>query len=99
LKDDGVVDWQGLKALGIPYSHAHIWRMMAAVDFPQTFKLGKHHNSHPVWWLSQVNEWLHFHAMHCFGSGGIHADLSLTRPNRSSATRSIDNSLGRIFLH
>jgi len=22
-----------------------------------------------------------------------------TRPNRSSATRSIDNSLGRIFLH
>ncbi|WP_375414568.1 helix-turn-helix transcriptional regulator [uncultured Bradyrhizobium sp.] len=54
--DDKVVDWKGLKALGIPYSRAHIWRMMAAGDFPQAFKLGKHRNSHPVCgfrkWLS-----------------------------------------------
>ena len=56
--DDKVVDWKGLKALGIPYSRTQIWRMMAAQEFPQAFKLGKHRNSHPVWWLSQVMGWL-----------------------------------------
>jgi Prophage CP4-57 regulatory protein (AlpA) len=45
--NDRVVDWKGLK-LDIPYSRTHIWRMMAAGDFPQFFKLGKHRNSHPV---------------------------------------------------
>ena len=41
-----VVDWKGLKALGIPYSRAHIWRLMNSDDFPRAFKLGKHRNSH-----------------------------------------------------
>ncbi len=57
-----VVDWKGLKALGIPYSRAHIWRLMSAGDFPRAFKLGKHRNSHPVWWLSEITEWLKAYA-------------------------------------
>jgi predicted DNA-binding transcriptional regulator AlpA len=36
--------------------------MMAAGDFPQAFKLGEHRNSHPVWWLYEIIEWLQAHA-------------------------------------
>lgn len=57
-----VVDWKGLKAIGIPYSRAHIWREMRAGRFPQAFKLGKHRNSHPVWWLYEILDWLTAHA-------------------------------------
>ena len=53
-----VVNWKALKALGIPYSRAHIWRLMEAGEFPRCFKLGKHRNSPPVWWQSEVIEWL-----------------------------------------
>jgi len=53
-----VVNWKALKALGIPYSRAHIWRLMAAGKFPRAFKLGDFPNSPPVWWLSEVIEWL-----------------------------------------
>lgn len=57
-----VVDWKGLKALGVPYSRAHIWRMMDAGRFPRAFKLGSHRNAHPVWWLSDITDWLKAHA-------------------------------------
>jgi predicted DNA-binding transcriptional regulator AlpA len=57
-----VVDWKGLKALGIPYSRAHIWRLMDSGDFPRAFKLGKYRSSHPVWWLAEILEWLKAHA-------------------------------------
>jgi predicted DNA-binding transcriptional regulator AlpA len=53
-----VANWKALKALGIPYSRAHIWRMMEAREFPRSFKLGKHRNSPPVWWLSELVAWL-----------------------------------------
>jgi len=53
-----VVNWKGLKALGIPYSRAHVWRLMSAGEFPKAFKLGNHRNSPPVWWLKEVFEWL-----------------------------------------
>lgn len=53
-----VVNWKSLKALGIPYSRAHVWRLMLADEFPQSFKLGDHRNSPPVWWLSEVLAWL-----------------------------------------
>jgi predicted DNA-binding transcriptional regulator AlpA len=53
-----VVNFRGIKALGIPYSRAHIWRLMAAAEFPQSFKLGAHRNSPPVWWLRDIIEWL-----------------------------------------
>jgi predicted DNA-binding transcriptional regulator AlpA len=55
--EDRVVDWKGLKALGYPYSRAHTWRMMKDGEFPQALKLGKHRNSHPVWWVSEVLDW------------------------------------------
>jgi predicted DNA-binding transcriptional regulator AlpA len=64
MEEVQVVDWKGLKALGIPYSRAHIWRMMKAGTFPQAFKLGKHRNSHPVWWLKELIVWLKAHAGH-----------------------------------
>jgi predicted DNA-binding transcriptional regulator AlpA len=60
--DQQVVDWKGLKAIGIPYCRAHIWRLMDSGDFPRAFKLGKHRNSHPVWWLSEILDWLKAHA-------------------------------------
>lgn len=53
-----VVNFRGIKALGIPYSRAHIWRLMDADEFPRCFKLGVHRNSPPVWWLWEVIEWL-----------------------------------------
>ena len=53
-----VVNWKGIKALGIPFCRAHVWRLMRASEFPQAFKLGIHRNSPPVWWLSEIIEWL-----------------------------------------
>ncbi len=53
-----VVNWKGLKALGIPYSRAHVWRMMEAGTFPRAFKLGPYPNSPPVWWLHEIIAWL-----------------------------------------
>jgi predicted DNA-binding transcriptional regulator AlpA len=53
-----VVNFRGIKALGIPYSRAHIWRLKEAGEFPQSFKLGSHRNSPPVWWLRDIIEWL-----------------------------------------
>jgi Prophage CP4-57 regulatory protein (AlpA) len=47
MDEHTVVDWKGVKAIGVPYSRTHIWRMMDAGDFPRAFKLGKHRNSHP----------------------------------------------------
>ena len=57
-----VVNFRGIKALGIPYSRAHVWRLMSASEFPQCFKLGPHRNSHPVWWVSKIDEWLDRHS-------------------------------------
>lgn len=57
-----VVNFKGIKALGIPYSRTHIWRLMRKGDFPQAFKLGKHPNSPPVWWLREIIEWLELRA-------------------------------------
>jgi len=51
-----VVNFRGIKALGIPYSRAHVWRLMAAAEFPQCFKLGAHRNSPPVWCLRDIDE-------------------------------------------
>lgn len=53
-----VVNWKGLKALGIPCSRAHIWRLMSAGEFPIAFKLGPYRGSPPVWWLTEIVEWL-----------------------------------------
>ncbi len=57
-----VVNWKGIKALGIPYSRTHVFRLVAAGEFPKFFKLGAHHNSPPVWWLRDVIEWLELKA-------------------------------------
>lgn len=53
-----VVNWKGLKAIGIPYSRVHIWRLMECGKFPQAFKLGEFRNSPPVWRLSEIFDWL-----------------------------------------
>ena len=53
-----VVNWKALKSLGIPYSRVHIWRLMEEGEFPRSFKLGKHHNSPPVWFLCEIIDWI-----------------------------------------
>lgn len=53
-----VVNFRGIKALGIPYSRSHLWRLQATGEFPRAFKLGSHRNSPPVWWLKEIIEWL-----------------------------------------
>jgi predicted DNA-binding transcriptional regulator AlpA len=53
-----VANFRSIKALGIPYSRTHIWRLVASGDFPKPFKLGSHRNSPPVWWLREIIEWL-----------------------------------------
>ena len=62
MDEKKVVNWKGIKALGIPYSRAHIWRLMFAGEFPRAFKLGPHRNSPPVWWLREIIDWLDAHA-------------------------------------
>jgi predicted DNA-binding transcriptional regulator AlpA len=65
MDENAVVDWKGIKSrFGVPYSRAHIWRMMKARTFPQCFKLGKHRNSHPVWWVRDIIAWLTSYAKH-----------------------------------
>lgn len=60
-----LVDWKGLKKMGWPYSRQHTWRMMddERDPFPRSFKLGKHRNSHPVWYLRDVRAYLLAHGM------------------------------------
>ena len=53
-----VVNFRGIKSLGIPYSRTHIWRLIDSGKFPRAFKLGEHRNSPPVWWLKEVIDWL-----------------------------------------
>lgn len=60
-----VVDYKGLKALGIRYCKVHLMRLEQTGDFPQSFKLGKHRNSPLVWWLSEILVWLENCAASC----------------------------------
>ncbi len=53
-----VVNWRGVKALGIPYSRTHWFRLCASGEAPMFFKLRAHRNSPPVWWLHEIVEWL-----------------------------------------
>ncbi len=53
-----IVNFKGIKSLGIPYCRTHIWRLMESGEFPQAFKLGPHPNSPPVWWLRDIVAWL-----------------------------------------
>jgi predicted DNA-binding transcriptional regulator AlpA len=53
-----VINFKGIKALGIPYARVSIWRLMEAGKFPRCFKLGDHRNSPPVWWKHEVIAWL-----------------------------------------
>lgn len=48
LSDDWVVNWRGLKPLGIPYSRTHWFRLCASGEVPMFFKLGGHRNSPPI---------------------------------------------------
>ena len=56
-----VIGWKGLKSLGWPYSRTHTWRMMDKEKFVRCFKLGDFQNSHPVWRLQDVLDWIDDH--------------------------------------
>jgi predicted DNA-binding transcriptional regulator AlpA len=53
-----VANFRAIKALGIPYSRTHLFRLVKSGDFPRPFKVGSHRNSPPVWWLHEVIQWL-----------------------------------------
>lgn len=53
-----VVDYKGLKALGIRYSKTHLARLEYDTAFPISFKLQDHRNSPRVWYLCEVFEWI-----------------------------------------
>jgi hypothetical protein len=40
-----LVDYKGLKALGIRYSKVHLGRLEEIATFPKSFKLAEHRNS------------------------------------------------------
>jgi len=55
-----VINWKGVKALGIVYSKTQITRKEQAEPptFPRSFKLDIHKNSPRVWWEHEVIAWL-----------------------------------------
>jgi hypothetical protein len=53
-----LVDYKGLKALGIRYSKVHLGRLEAAARFPYSFKLEDYRNSPRVWKLGEIFEWI-----------------------------------------
>lgn len=53
-----MVNFKGLKALGIVYGRSHIDRLENAERFPKSFKLGDHRNSPRVWFLEEVLAWI-----------------------------------------
>ena len=59
MEDDTIVDWRGVRALGIKLSRTHIYRMMREGTFPQSFSLSDKPRSRIVWWLSELRVWLH----------------------------------------
>jgi predicted DNA-binding transcriptional regulator AlpA len=63
MSDRLIVDWKGLKRMGWPYSRAHTWRLMAAGEFPRSFKLGSHRSSHPVWRVKEVLAYFEAHGL------------------------------------
>jgi len=53
-----VVNWKGIKALGVVYSKTQITRKEQAATFPRSFKLDNYRNSPRVWWEHEVIKWL-----------------------------------------
>jgi predicted DNA-binding transcriptional regulator AlpA len=58
MDDTTVIDWHGIRALGITYARTHIYRLMREGKFPQCFSLSDSPRSRVVWWLSEVKAWL-----------------------------------------
>jgi predicted DNA-binding transcriptional regulator AlpA len=53
-----ILNWKGLKALGIVYSKTQITRKEKDQTFPRSFKLDIHKNSPRVWWEHEVIAWI-----------------------------------------
>lgn len=58
MDDVAVVDWKGLKELGIAWSRTHIWRKMRAGHFPKCFKLADDPKARVVWMKSEIRDWV-----------------------------------------
>jgi hypothetical protein len=68
MSDRLIVDWDGLKELGWPYSRPHTWRMMfekeyADDPFPACHKLRQTRNSHPLWRVREVLAYFEAHGL------------------------------------
>lgn len=53
-----LVDWKGLKAMGIPYCRAHVYRLIEANQFPQPIKLGTSVGSRVAWAYQDILNWI-----------------------------------------
>lgn len=53
-----LVDWRGLKAMGIPYCRAHIYRLVDAGTFPKPIKLGADIGGRVAWLYSDILNWI-----------------------------------------
>ena len=53
-----LVDWKGLKAMGIPYCRAHIYRLIDDGSFPEPIKLGAGLGGRIAWLYSDITNWL-----------------------------------------
>lgn len=51
-----LLDYDGLKAKGIPYSRAHLWRLMKANNFPRPVKLGG--GGRNLWVADEIDEYI-----------------------------------------
>ena len=53
-----LVDWRGLRAMGIPYCRAHIYRLIEEGRFPEPIKLGTGVGGRVAWYHSDVLNWI-----------------------------------------
>ena len=57
-QDKLLVDWKGLKAMGVPYCRAHVIRLVEAGTFPQPIKFGKHRSARIAWLYNDILNWV-----------------------------------------
>ena len=50
-----VLDYDGLREKGIPYSRVHLWRLIKKGQFPTPIKLGEGRNAFVE---SEIDKWL-----------------------------------------
>jgi len=53
-----LLGYSELKGIGVPYSQAHLYRLIKAGDFPKPVKLGNTPNARIAWQRAEILEWI-----------------------------------------